>query len=313
MLKQLTNTTKSLIRFPKNLLMENYYCAEKILNNKFEKSLRNKQPLLVYQMGKVGSTTVIRTFQNVSELSMPIFHVHLLNPENIAKDIEIFYGKKQLDFFTKSGLYDTVNIFVSKFLRKKIERGDLSPFNKWKIITLVREPIARNISGFFEGFHLRFPDYYEKYGYDQQKFAEFSQMFINKYPHDTPLTWFDSELKLVFGVDVFDQEFPKSKGYKIYQEDSVDVLLLKLENLEQVFNEAVKDFLKLDQDITLIRGNISKDKNYYSCYREFLNKINLPKSYIDKMYDSSYSRHFYTQEEIDSFKEKWVKTKQKYR
>ena len=90
MLKKLTESTKRLIRFPKNLLMGNYYCAEKILNIQFEKSLKNKQPLLVYQMGKVGSSTVTRTLTNISELSIPIFHVHLLTPENIAKDTSIY-------------------------------------------------------------------------------------------------------------------------------------------------------------------------------------------------------------------------------
>ena len=41
-------------------------------------------PLLLYQMGKVGSKTIQRSLRTV-ELDRPVFHVHFLTPDRVEK------------------------------------------------------------------------------------------------------------------------------------------------------------------------------------------------------------------------------------
>ncbi|MCI0558844.1 MAG: putative capsular polysaccharide synthesis family protein, partial [Nitrososphaera sp.] len=133
--------------------------------------------------------------------------------------------------------------------------------------------------------------------------------FLQMYEfHEVPLTWFDTELKTVFGIDVFSSDFPKSTGYKIYEGLQADILLLRLESLKSCSGDAFKDFLNID-DFTLRPTNISEGKDYYPTYREFLDSVVLPPAYIDKMYESKYTKHFYTEDEIDIFKARWSKRK----
>jgi hypothetical protein len=103
---------------------------------------------------------------------------------------------------------------------------------------------------------------------------------------------------------VFSSDFPKSKGYKIYEGDKVDILLIRLENLNQCAREAFKDFLNID-NFTLINTNIGSEKDYAPIYKKFRDAIALPDSYIDEMYNSKYARHFYTEAEINKFRARW--------
>ena len=62
-------------------------------------------------------------------------------------------------------------------------------------------------------------------------------------------------------------------------------------------------------NFTVLKANASSDKEYSIIHKEFINFIALPDSYIERMYKSKYSRHFYSQEEINAFKAKWCTAK----
>ena len=133
-----------------------------------------------------------------------------------------------------------------------------------------------------------------------------SDLFFERLNHDTPLVFFDRELKSVFGVDVFASEFPKSEGFKIYKSEKADALVIRLENLNHCFKEAFKKFLNIN-NFTLENTNIGKAKVYASIYKKFKETIHLPDNYLDKFYNSKYMRHFYTEMEIEGFREKWYR------
>jgi hypothetical protein len=130
------------------------------------------------------------------------------------------------------------------------------------------------------------------------------QFFLERYPHEAPLTWFDMELRPMFGVDVFATEFPKDQGYQIYHGEFSDLLLFKLEKLNQCAPEAIGRFLHV-QDFVLARANVGEDKSYASLYDEFKKTVALPGSYLDRMYRSQLVQHFYGRDEIDRFRARW--------
>ena len=131
------------------------------------------------------------------------------------------------------------------------------------------------------------------------------ELFINKFEsHNVPLEWFDIHLKPVFNFDVYKQSFQPMHGYAIYNAEKVDILLLRLEDLNKCTKEAFYKFLSID-NFELFNTNISNDKTYSSNYSLFKDQLKLPKSYISEMYDSKYMRHFYTEAEIKILRSKW--------
>jgi len=194
-----------------------------------------------------------------------------------------------------------------------IERGLNG--EKWKIVTLVRDPIARNISDFFEHIELvpsevdqqqklRSIEYDFEITITNNNLDELIEIFFKKYKHDIAMGYFDRELKGTFNIDLFASEFPTVKGYKVYRGKEVDVLLIRLEDLDDCFTEAIKEFLDIE-DIPLVNKNVSQQKDYADIYQMFKDAICLPESYLDQMYSSKFARHFYSETELVRFRAKW--------
>lgn len=296
----LANTLKRLVY--RNSSFQAYYLANLHYYN-FIQGLnsRNRKTVIVYQMGKVGSTTVwdsLRALENVD-----VYHVHALTRHGV-KSVENYYKNN----FSRTQMIPT-HLLESQYLRKQLNKG-LQGKNKWKVVTLLRDPIAKNISSFFQKLESFFGYKYK------DKIKNVKPEIINKDliklftenfdRHEKPLNWFDSELKLVFDIDVFLSEFPKEQGYKIYETDLADLLIIKLEKLNECACVAFKNLLGINE-FAILESNVGGSKSYGDIYQRFLDSIVLPDSYIEQMYTSKYVRHFYSEEEIEAFKTKWLR------
>jgi hypothetical protein len=297
------------------LAEKNYHSARAYYLHKLRRSSRRHKGgfLVIYTMGKVGSQTVQRSLL-ASRLDMPIYHVHFLTQDLIEE-----YLEKRKQFLGTQKFGRLKHIWLYEYLRKRIDNG--LDGKRWHIVTLTREPISRNISDFFENIEAKPSDaghqYYVKSDPDFYDFeikvnvedmSALVQLFLERLDHDAPAKYFDQELKSVFDIDVFSGEFPTSKGYRIYKGQRADVLLIRLENLNDCAGEAFKDFLGIE-DFTLISANIGNEKTSAPLYRRFKNSVVLPESYVERMYDSKYMRHFYSDEEIARFRAKWRTSK----
>lgn len=266
--------------------------------------IRKKDVLLVYQMGKVGSTTVFKTVKSAGP-DIPVYHIHDLKKDTLDRD-EAYYKKI---FYSKNGgsRFLPLHLWAGQFIRKKVYDRK---FNKIKIITIVRDPVARNISAFFQTLQHEYNvDLNQLSGKGSRNLIkELIDIFLHQVTwHDYPLNWLDYELKDVFDIDVYSSVFPKESGYGIYSEKNTAVLLLKLETLKNTIYNAFHSFLDIG-DFKISNANIASHKSYYKAYRSFIDQIVLPTFYIEKMYSSKYVQHFYTAEEIAAFINKWSKT-----
>ena len=249
-------------------------------------NLQTVPPIVVYQMGKVGSTSVKESLKSCGFDS--IYQVHRLYPENIE-------GVRQDHLKRNSQPPDeSVGMLLYYHVVKKRK--------KCKFITLVREPIGRNISAFFENFK-----FFTGMSFTDQVFSmsQLTNIFLNNYPHSVPLTWFDEEMKRSLGIDVYEYEFPKEDGYLCINEYPFELLIIKCEMVDSIKERIISDFLSLD-NFSLNRANLAQDKNYSETYQRFKNGINLPASYIEMMCDSKYMKHFYEYAEIESIRSKWL-------
>lgn len=263
-------------------------------HRQLKQDLRSSEILLVHQMGKVGSSAVVASLKAL-DLDIPLFHTHSLN----AKEIE-----HRLRRAKETGREVPVgsHLTISQHLQKVITKG--ASKKHWKIITLVREPIARNISAFFQNIDTYFPNFFQSYAKGEITIEQIIEKFFADYPHNRPLQWFDTEIREVFNIDIFSTPFPISAGYQILNHENISLLLIRLEDLNRCFQVSLQEFMDI-KSIKLEQENIAVNKNYYEIYSKFKNQIKLPKSYIENMYCSKYVRHFYAEDEIKLFEQKW--------
>jgi hypothetical protein len=258
--------------------------------------------LIIYQMGKVGSSTVHASLKDKLN-DFQIYKIHDLSPDTLVID-ERLYKRKWRKSRTKKDVpfHHWESQFLSKFLNCQ-SHGKLI-----KIITLVRDPIARNISSFFQTLEMEYQLSYEDLlkSNDPIKMDVLLDLFVNKVKnHEYPLHWFDNEMKRYFGIDVFDHPFPKERGYKIIKSNKIEFLIIKLECLRDNGESAFEKFLNLEK-FEFTNDNVSQNKLYSFLYNDFKKNIVLPDSYINSMYKSKYVNHFYSEDEIIEMKKKWT-------
>ena len=263
-----------------------YRYMEKVYGKRsYSRKIKRGTPIIVYQMGKVGSSSIKNSLE--SRGIEPVFHLHRMNPDNIEQ-VRLEYinnNRKPLDEWLGTMLY--ANIVI------KGKRA--------KFITLVREPIDRNVSAFFQNFG-RFTG--ADYNDTDLAIQDLFNTFIEQYRHEVPLIWFDVEINQTLGIDVFEYPFPKEKGYLSMERGNFKLLILKLEIDDSVKERAISEFLGVS-DFKLIRSNIAQEKSYATMYADFTKKLELPESYVEIMCDSEYTKHFYSDAEIEAIRSKW--------
>lgn len=301
------------VKHIKRLINKNYYTARAyyIRNLRRTDERYKAPPLLIHQMGKVASSSVNRSL-NVADLGQHIYHTHSLRPEMINK-----YEKRRRKYLGTNLEGRLTHIWQYRYLYQQLQR-DIKSGKKWKVITLIRDPIARNISDFFENIEIiptnsaqqqkfRSREYDFEITVSDNDLEELIEFFLEKFPHDYPAKFLDLEIKGIFSVDPYESDFPIEKGYKIYEGKQADILLLRVENLNDCYTEAFNQFLGID-NLTLSKNtNIGSQKEYADTYRIFKESIALSESFIDRMYSTDFIQHFYSDSEIQQFKARWLK------
>ena len=236
---------------------------------------------IIYTMGKVGSTTLYSTlWEKVPHNSL--YHVHFLSER----------GMKKREEFSR-------NPDVTQDDRALASYIENNPHKRLKIITLVREPLSRDISDLFQCLHIYFPN---------KKVDEISEVDLrgklasNNFAFT--LEWFDEEFKPYLKYDIYNIPFDKEKGYKIYTHETADILLIRLEDLSRCYREALYEFVGIDFP-ELINVNLTDNKDSAQLNKEFKRHLKLDKKLLEELYASKFVRHFYSDREITQFINKY--------
>jgi hypothetical protein len=199
------------------------------------------------------------------------------------------------EYFARSKHY-----LVSQYLQREIKRGLKG--KKWKVITLVRNPLELEISSFFQIVDLIVPDFPERCRKQDISVEELTAAFTQQLKRKAALSdWFDREMEPAFGIDVYAHPFPARQGYQIYRAERADLLLMRLEDLERSAACAFKEFLGIEE-FSVIKRNTASGKYYAGVYEEFTRTAGFPQAYIDQICERKSARHFYTADELDQFK-----------
>jgi hypothetical protein len=132
------------------------------------------------------------------------------------------------------------------------------------------------------------------------------ETFMHVYPYrEWPLGWFDSEMRDVFGIDVYATEFPKERGYDIYQEGGVELLVIRVDDLDRCAEEAFSEFLGID-GFKPVNKNRAENKPYARAYTDFKAALAFSDGYLERFYEHEHTRHFYSPSEIQEFMVRWA-------
>lgn len=250
------------------------------------------EPIVIFQMGKVGSKTIENSLAAL-DLGVPICHSHLLS------------GLDRIEERTRRTRNDPRETLSEIQHGRRLVKTLLgTPYIRCRVISLVRDPVARNISAFFQNITEFLPDILDRFANRELPVAELHTAFLNRYDHDIPATWFQRQLQPVFGIDVFASEFPKERGYAVYAAEDASLLVIKLEMLDDCAADAMRDYLGI-HDFVLTNANLGEDKDYKDLYKAFLSSIALPDDYLNRIYESPFARHFYTDLELQQFRARW--------
>ena len=245
-------------------------------------------PVLIYQMAKGASTTILHALERVG---INAIQVHLMNPAVVRRLRSSMRAK---------GL--SVHGMDIDIIGHAVRRGIIEPGRGAKIINLVREPVGRNVSVYFQILDAiwQADNAHEKIGLER-----LLEGFHDKFDHERTLNWFDDEFKPVLGVDIYEHEFPRESRCLRIERGPYDILLMRVD-LDDVSKEKhLSEFLGVE-GLKLLPANVASQKPYAATYREFLGALRLSETYVDRMLDSRYARHFFTDEERRALRSKWL-------
>jgi len=251
------------------------------------------EPVIVYQMAKVGSSAVVDA---LARHRLPVFHVHRMNPEHL---IQLREERRRLGWeIGPIPPHDQLGMLLH---RKVIRRG-----RRARVVTIVREPIARNLSSYFEYLDAI---WHTRDAHQSIPVEELCRGFVERFIHTEPLTWFEDEMLPVLGIDVYERPFPEA-GHEVIRTERVDVLILKCESSDEVKSAALSRFLGID-GIVVRRSNETLSKTKGAAFQRFRQTIRLSHSYVDDMLSARYSRHFYSEAERRSLTSFYLTSEQR--
>ena len=241
------------------------------------------RPILIYQMAKVGSTTVYQSLRNAGVNPL---HVHSISDTARTNGFE---------YYRSHGEAPPIHLYVSRLLKPYLKLTS----HRVKVITLVREPIARYISGLRQ--MARFS------GVFSHSISQIQERIVERLSDPEEMEyifgWFDQEIKNVLGVDVMNRSFDRKQGFQFLEGPRADVLVLKLERLSDLLPTVVSDFVGVP--LQEERSNVGHRKERGDKYSQVKQSLQVPEPIRNRIYSHKWVRHFYTEEEISSFNDRW--------
>jgi len=246
------------------------------------KKFADENNILIYQMGKVGSTSLEHAIKDA-------IHIHTLYLDNhTCKPRQAALFGCGMRFYSNKIKQALINLLRRKAIRSR---------SHIKVITLVRKPLVRNISMFFHDL--------DAYVFNSQsKLLTTStplmtrlqsedllvNIFEQQFEHHYPLTWFDKELKRFFDIDVYDQSFDKELGYMNIKKANVEVLCLDVERLTENIS-VVENFV--GNKVTLLNKNQAQNKWYGTLYEQFNDNYQPQTALLNLLEESQYNQFFF--------------------
>lgn len=245
---------------------------------------RDENTILIYQMGKVGSTSLAKA------LGDRAIQIHNFYPSNEPCSRRPSYRLR------KKLLHWAFYHVIRRGIRRR---------KTLKIITLVRDPIGRNVSMYFHDLHYWLAYYFSEVRPDRvgrEDMTTLIDCFRETFDHDYPLDWFDKELKRLAGIDVYEHAFDRATGCSRIDKDGVSLLIVQTEKLRECWH-LVEEFC--GHKLELREDNRGARKWYGNSYAAFLEAYSVSADELDRTYSSRYATFFFSEETRAELRKRW--------
>ncbi|WDE03939.1 hypothetical protein SG34_021590 [Thalassomonas viridans] len=254
--------------------------------------------IFIYQMGKVGSTSLEHSLVNG-------VHVHAFYSKNHTCPVRLQGLAK---FGIRHILYRARQEFVNYLLRRTFKQR-----KRTKIITLVREPVARNVSMFFHDLDAYlFSAYTNCVNSRSKPLATRTQdadllleVFNQEFNHSYPLNWFEREFLPMTGIDIYKYPFNTDQGFVHIIQGNIELLCIRTDKLA-LCGDMLEQFCA--QPVELLSRNVAERKWYAEVYQQFLLDYQPDKQQLNKIFNDKFSRHFFNEQELESLMVKYSRT-----
>ncbi|WP_435354593.1 putative capsular polysaccharide synthesis family protein [Emticicia sp. SJ17W-69] len=266
-----------------------YYFLDAItlIFKELQLTFSSEKPILVFSMGKVGSLSVYFALKKYWQY--PVFHIHSLD-----EDEQKMYDRQCFEKGILPGSRSAIPMINRRILKKK------RPF---KIITLVRNPVERNISAFFEAFEYYVGIPAEKY---KGTMHDLEIIYHQKMAHQYPNNWFTSHFYKQTGINIYDFAFSKVEKYQVFKHTNIEVLVLDVA-LADAEKEKQIEFFCGKKNIRIERKNVRETTSSAELYKKFKETIIFEKSYLDMLLETPYFNHFFDSNEKVKTERRWLK------
>lgn len=231
----------------------------------------------VYTMGKVGSSSVTAALE---QAGCQTLQVHVLAG-----------GTKQL----RRRLDRRPNV---RHLQSSVRVSELIDQNQpFKIVSLVRDPVSRNVSAFFQNFHRLVGGNIENLDV-----KEVRRLICEHVLPDEPQQWLDAELIKFAGVDL-----PRHRLYEgpqVAAEARWPTLLLRSDYNDEVKSDSMCDFLESSNVMVKRSSNVTAEKMGASLNAE-IKQLGMPRNYVDECLAQPFVSSTWSPDEIEKLRERW--------
>ena len=258
--------------------------------------------IFIWQVGKVGSSTVYRSLLPYSKPSTWL--VPSIQENSMCWPIH----NNIIQTHSIKLLYDFLHYSEEEFV----------------VISLVRDILARNISALFQSMNeegtgrndnfIASIEDFQVMPYEKQE-QEITWRLRRLNTSTAVTAWYDKILKSHFYypeidryfIDIYSKPFDQEKGFQLYESKSprIKMIILRLEDLNEQ-KKALGDFLGID-NFNLISKNVASEKWYNPIYKRFKARYKPTEQEIEAIYRSHFMKYFYSPEQIRSFIEKWYR------
>ncbi len=256
------------------LLKQNY-----LLHN-----LKDKAPVLVFTMAKVGSLSVYTSL--LKQPKTTTFHIHTLSEDEVLANNKLCFEK---------GIFPGSRSPVFLINKEVIGRR---PF---KVISLFRNPIERNLSAFFDSFFLHLGVHPEQY---KGSLENLQSVFREKISTTYALDWYDKQFREGLGIDVYSTPFDTEKKYLFYQEEGVEILLLDSTLADIEKEKHIGTFIR-HAEFKLVNTNITSQGRGSALYEAFTKSISFSDEELAHYMNAKYTKHFFSAQERARLIERW--------
>ena len=229
---------------------------------------------LVYTMGKVASIAVS---ESLTCSGIPNHHVHLMTDDSLYEAMAESTRKRAFPA-------DHVGRSISIYRRFKNSK-------RVKIVTLIRDPLARNISTVFQNLPKK------SYG-----FQALSSL-VKQLPTDPITQWNEEQFKLATGISLFDVGFSPEDKFSVYCSGRFEILTIRTDLSNTKKSKLLSDFFH--QEVNVGVANEANTKWYNELYMEFLKEMPLNTEWIDHCLNSVGISVFFTDNEIANLRKQY--------